>query len=243
MRHRVDHRKLGRTRAHRKAMLANMVMSLFDKERITTTDARAKEARRTAERLITRAKKGYAAYKEHQSLKEAGKDVEAKQMQAVALAHWRQASRVVKKRNVLKKLFDEIAPQYLERPGGYTRILHLGTRPGDNAKKVLLELVESDIAAARPTRTKKKTAKGQREGAEEKAAASKKKTKGKKAEAKVEKKPEKEAEKKTKKKGKEEKAAEAADAAEAAPEEPAADTADEAPDTDSSPETPKEKSD
>lgn len=122
-------------------MLANMVTSLFDKERIKTTDSKAKEARRQAERLITRAKKGYTAYQEHQSLLEAGKKAEAKQMQAVALAHWRQASRVVKKRKVLKKLFDEIAPQFLERNGGYTRILRLQTRLGDNARTVLLELV------------------------------------------------------------------------------------------------------
>ena len=91
-------------------MLANMVTSLFDKERIVTTDAKAKEARRTAERLITKAKKGYQAYQEHQSLKDAGKEVESKQMQAVALGHWRQASRVVRKTKTLKKLFDEIAP-------------------------------------------------------------------------------------------------------------------------------------
>jgi len=147
MRHRVDHRKLGRTHAHRKAMLANMVMSLFERERIVTTDAKAKEARRTAERLITRAKKGYAAFQEHKSLKDAGKEAEAKRMQAVALGHWRQASRVVRKRKVLRKLFDEIAPMYMERDGGYTRILHTGNRLGDNAPTVLLELVDSEKGA------------------------------------------------------------------------------------------------
>ena len=152
MRHRVDHRKLGRTAAHRKAMLANMVMSLFEQERISTTDAKAKEARRTAERLITRAKKGYAAFQEHKSLKDAGKESEAKQMQAVALAHWRQASRVIRKKKVLKKLFDELAPLYMERNGGYTRILHTGNRLGDNAKTVLLELVDSQKAAAKAER-------------------------------------------------------------------------------------------
>lgn len=152
MRHRVDHRKLGRTAAHRKAMLSNMVMSLFEQERISTTDAKAKEARRAAERLITRAKKGYAAYQEHQSLKESGKEAEAKQMAAVALGHWRQASRVVRKKKVLKKLFDEIAPLYMDRNGGYTRILHTGTRLGDNAKTVLLELVDSDKGAGRAER-------------------------------------------------------------------------------------------
>ncbi|UCH84031.1 MAG: 50S ribosomal protein L17 [Candidatus Latescibacterota bacterium] len=169
MRHRVDHRKLGRTRSHRKAMLANMVTSLFDKERIQTTDAKAKEARRQAEKLITRAKKGYAAYKEHQTLKEAGKDVEAKQMQAVALGHWRVASRVVRKKAVLKKLFDEIAPQYMEREGGYTRILHLGVRLGDNARTVILELVESEKASEKSKR------RGRRKADEEKAAKPKRK--------------------------------------------------------------------
>lgn len=157
MRHRVDHRKLGRTHSHRKAMLANMVTSLFDKERITTTDAKAKEARRSAERLITRAKKGYAAYQEHLQLKEKGQEAESKHMQAVALAHWRQASRVVRKRSVLKKLFDVIAPQFLERNGGYTRILTLGHRPGDNAKTVMLELVGTDITK-KPMRKGKATA-------------------------------------------------------------------------------------
>ena len=182
MRHRVDHRKLGRTRSHRKAMLANMVTSLFDKEKIQTTDAKAKEARRQAEKLITRAKKGYAAYKEHQSLKEAGKETEAKQMQAVALGHWRIASRVVRKKSVLKKLFDEIAPQYMEREGGYTRILHLGVRLGDNAQTVILELVESEKASEKAKRRGKKkaedekTAKAEAKAERKKAAKPKKKT-------------------------------------------------------------------
>lgn len=130
MRHRVDHRKLGRTASHRKAMLNNMVTSLFRSERISTTDAKAKEARRLAERLITRAKKGYTAHKDGN--------------QAVALAHWRQAARFVKNTTVLRKLFDEIAPHYLERPGGYTRIIKMGIRPGDSARTVLLELVDTE---------------------------------------------------------------------------------------------------
>jgi large subunit ribosomal protein L17 len=189
MRHRVDHRKLGRTHSHRKAMLSNMVTSLFDKSRITTTDMKAKEARRTADRLITRAKKGYAAFREHQSLKEAGKEAEAKQMQAVALAHWRQASRTVRSRSVLKKLFDEIAPQFMEREGGYTRILKLGYRVGDNARTVLLELVGVH-EAAEPTPAKggkgkaakgAKGAKAEPEAAVEGEAKSKAKPKAKKA--------------------------------------------------------------
>ena len=131
MRHRVDHRKLGRTAAHRKAMLNNMVTSLFRSERISTTDAKAKEARRLAERLITRAKKGYTAHKDGN--------------QSVALAHWRQAARVVKNTDVLRKLFEEIAPHYLERKGGYTRIIKMGIRPGDAARTVLLELVDTEV--------------------------------------------------------------------------------------------------
>ena len=131
MRHRVDHRKLGRTSSHRRAMLRNMVTSLFNSERITTTDAKAKEARRLAERLITRAKKGYAAHRDGDK--------------AVALAQWRRAARVVQDTDVLRKLFEEIAPHYLERNGGYTRIVRLGTRLGDNAREVLLELVDTEV--------------------------------------------------------------------------------------------------
>jgi large subunit ribosomal protein L17 len=148
MRHRVDHRKLNRTASHRKAMLCNMVTSLFDNERITTTDAKAKEARRLAERLITRARKGYNAHQEGRNLREAGKDDEAREMEAVALAHWRQAGRYVRKVAVLRKLFEEIAPQFLERDGGYTRIVKLSRRLGDNARTVLLELVDTEKTAA-----------------------------------------------------------------------------------------------
>lgn len=114
-------------------MLNNMVTSLFASERITTTDAKAKEARRLAERLITRAKKGHAAQQDGNN--------------DVALAHWRQAARYVRKVSVLRKLFEEIAPHYSERNGGYTRIIRLGTRAGDNAQQVLLELVDTKTTA------------------------------------------------------------------------------------------------
>ena len=145
-------------------MLNNMVTSLFDKERIQTTDPKAKEARREAEQLITRAKKGYAAHKEHLALKDAGKEAESKAMQAVALAHWRQAGRVVRNTTVLKKLFNEIAPQYMERPGGYTRIVKVGTRLGDNARTVLLELVGTKVTST--PLTKKARKKGEKKDAE-----------------------------------------------------------------------------
>ena len=133
MRHQKDHRKLGRTAAHRKAMLRSMVTSLFAAERITTTGPKAKEARRVAEKLITRAKKGHRAHKDGAT--------------SVALAHWREAGRYVRSTEVLRKLFDQLAPLYMERNGGYTRIIRLDhTRVGDNAKMVMLELVDSEIS-------------------------------------------------------------------------------------------------
>lgn len=153
MRHRVDHRKLGRTAAHRRAMMRSMVTSLFQTERITTTAPKAKEARRVAERLITRAKKGYRAHQEGMSLRSSGKDEEAQRLEAVALNHWRQAGRFVRTPDVLRKLFDNIAPHFLERNGGYTRIIRLdGSRVGDNARLVLLELVDTDVTRKPLTR-------------------------------------------------------------------------------------------
>lgn len=161
MRHRVDHRKLGRTAAHRKAMLSNMVTSLFKSERITTTDAKAKEARRLAEKLITRAKKGYTAHKD------GNKDV--------AQAHWRQAARYVKKTAVLRKLFEEIAPHYLERDGGYTRIIRLQHRLGDNAQEVMLELIDTAVTK----RAKGDTGEGEAKADEKKSSKAKTKAKSK----------------------------------------------------------------
>lgn len=125
-------------------MLCNMVTSLFAAERISTTEAKAKEARRLAEKLITRARKGYTAHRDGVNLRDAGKEEEARQMESVALAHWRQAARHVRKISVLKKLFEEIAPQFLEREGGYTRIVRMNRRLGDNAQTVLLELVGTE---------------------------------------------------------------------------------------------------
>lgn len=110
------YRKLGRNTAHRKAMLRNLVTDLFREGRIATTDTRAKEARRQAEKMITLAKRG---------------DLHAR----------RQVLAYVYDETVVAKLFDEIAPKYEERQGGYTRILKLGPRRGDNAEMVFLELV------------------------------------------------------------------------------------------------------
>ncbi|PID79453.1 50S ribosomal protein L17 [bacterium DOLZORAL124_64_63] len=118
MRHNVKGRKFNRTAAHRKMMFRNMVTSLFEHERITTTVTKAKEARGVAERLITFAKKG---------------DLHSRRM----------AARKVMEPAVLQKLFDDIGPRYADRQGGYTRILRLGPRRGDNAELAILELVDS----------------------------------------------------------------------------------------------------
>lgn len=118
MRHRKDHRKLSRTSSHRRALLRNLVTALFQYERIETSVAKAKEARRFAERMITFAKQG---------------DVAAR----------RQVASYVMKPEVVSKLFDTIAPWYTERQGGYTRILRIGRRLGDAGETCYLELVKS----------------------------------------------------------------------------------------------------
>jgi large subunit ribosomal protein L17 len=110
------YRKLGKPTAHRKAMLRNLVTDLLREGRISTTECRAKEAGREAEKMITLGKRG---------------DLHAR----------RQALTYIYDESVVKKLFDDIAPKYAERNGGYTRILKLGPRRGDNAEVVFLELV------------------------------------------------------------------------------------------------------
>jgi large subunit ribosomal protein L17 len=125
MRHNVSGRKLNRTPAHRKMLYRNLVTALFKHERIQTTVPKAKEARSVAEKLITFAKRG---------------DLHARRM----------AARKVNEPAVLQKLFEEIGPRYAERPGGYTRIMRLGPRKGDNAELAILELVDN---TARPKHT------------------------------------------------------------------------------------------
>jgi len=116
MRHKRKGRKLGRTSAHREAMLSNMVVSLFDHEKIKTTEPKSKELRRTAEKLITLAKRG---------------DLHSRRL----------AAKKVHDKKVLKKLFDDIGPRYTDRNGGYTRITKLGVRFGDGASMSVIELV------------------------------------------------------------------------------------------------------
>ena len=116
MRHGKDHRKLGRTASHRKAMLSNMVASLFLHKRIRTTVEKAKEARRLAEKMITFGKRDTVAAR-------------------------RQVYKTIPQRGVVKLLFDEVAPNFEGRNGGYTRIVRLGRRKGDGAELAFLELV------------------------------------------------------------------------------------------------------
>jgi large subunit ribosomal protein L17 len=120
MNHRNGFNPLSRTTAHRRAMSRNMVTSLFRFERITTTEAKAKEVRRKAEKLITRGK-------------------------VDTVHNRRQAARYISDEIVLAKLFKEIGPRMKDRKGGYTRIMKIGYRQGDAADMVILELVDYDI--------------------------------------------------------------------------------------------------
>ncbi len=122
MRHRKSGKTLGRNTSHRKAMMRNMVTSFFDLEKITTTDARAKELRKMAEKLITMARRG---------------DLHSRRL----------VLQVVRDNKTVAKLFDVIAPRYTDRPGGYTRIIKLGHRAGDNAALSMIELVEEEVVA------------------------------------------------------------------------------------------------
>lgn len=117
MRHHMDRRTLGRYGSHRKAMLANMAASLFLEESIVTTVTRAKELRRVAEKLITRAK---------------GNTLHDRRILRSKMPH----------KEALLKLFDDIAKRYESRPGGYTRIVKIGYRKGDSSPMAVIQLVE-----------------------------------------------------------------------------------------------------
>jgi large subunit ribosomal protein L17 len=144
MRHLRAHRKLGRVTAHRLAMLRNLVTSLLEHERITTTDARAKEVRPIAERMITYGKRG---------------DLHSR----------RQALRIVRSRTVVGKVFDSVARRFADRPGGYTRIIKLGRRLGDGAPLSIIELLPEPSAEKPAKGGKGAPGKGAR-GGKEKAA-------------------------------------------------------------------------
>jgi len=125
MRHRVKGHRLNRSVGHRNALRRNLITELFRHERIRTTKAKAVAIRGAAEKLITLAKRGNA-------VEETAKSVHARRLAAARLND----------PLIVQKLFDEIAPRYVDRPGGYTRIIKIGPRAGDAAEMVLLELVE-----------------------------------------------------------------------------------------------------
>src|SRR5262244_1198135 len=154
MRHRVAGLTLSRPSAHRQALFSNLVAALFYNERIRTTDAKAKETRRLAERTITWARRvGDVLTKkpDRRSPEESARYVHAVRM----------ARRVVRDRGAVLKLFDELAPRYLARRGGYTRIMKLGQRPGDAAPMSLLELIPDEgSASSAPAETPAKGDKG-----------------------------------------------------------------------------------
>ena len=145
MRHRQTTPKLGRTHSHRNAMLRTMVTDLLRHGRIRTTQPKAKALRPLAERMITLGKRE-------------------------SLHARRQAARVIRDKDVLRKLFDELAPRYSERPGGYTRIIKLTARSGDGADMAMIELVEAEMGP-RKKRSKPKKRGGPRTAAQDTAAA------------------------------------------------------------------------
>ncbi len=136
MRHRVAGKKLNRSSGHRNALRRNLVTALFHHERIETTEAKAKAIRGQAEKLITLAKRGLEAEQEDPS-----RGVHARRLAAGRLNRWTTDSDGTRV-DILQKLFQDIAPRYVDRPSGYTRIYKLGPRKGDAAPMVLLELVE-----------------------------------------------------------------------------------------------------
>jgi large subunit ribosomal protein L17 len=152
MRHRRAGVHLSRTSAHRQALFSNLVAALFTNERIRTTDAKAKATRRLAERTITWARRvGDVLTKkpERRSTEESARVVHAVRM----------ARRVVRDRGAVLKLFDELAPRFAGRHGGYTRIVKLDQRPGDAAPMSLLELMPDEGASAPKPESTKETGK------------------------------------------------------------------------------------
>jgi large subunit ribosomal protein L17 len=130
MRHRRARNRLGMETSHRQAMLRNMVTSLLEYESITTTDARAKAIRSVADKMITLGKRG---------------DLHARRL----------AMEILRSKRVMRILFDEIAPRYASREGGYVRVIRKGFRPGDGAEMSLVELVEKKPEKAASKLTEK----------------------------------------------------------------------------------------
>jgi large subunit ribosomal protein L17 len=141
MRHRVPGNKLGRPADQRKAVLRSLATELLRYDEITTTLAKAKAVQPEVEKLITKGKKGFL--QDHHGLYEKAKggDVEAAKQVARAVHLRRQVSAYVYDREVVARVFDEVAPRYTDRKGGYTRILKAGPRRGDNTPMAIIQLV------------------------------------------------------------------------------------------------------
>jgi len=133
MKHRIGYNRLNRKASHRKAMVNNMVTSLFKHERITTTIAKAKEVRKTAEKMVTRAK-------------------------IDSVHNRRLIAKRIKDKAVLNKLFTDISVRFKERPGGYTRVLRIGHRNNDSAEMTILELVDKVVEEKKKPKKEPKAA-------------------------------------------------------------------------------------
>jgi large subunit ribosomal protein L17 len=142
MRHLKSGRKLNRTSSHRRALIRNLITSLLRDEKIQTTDPKAKELRRWADRVITLGKQG-------------------------SLHARRQVLAIVQDKTVVRKLFDSIAPRFKDRPGGYTRIVKLGLRRGDAAPISVIELVGGEAGAEKAGGAKKSRRARRKEAAQE----------------------------------------------------------------------------
>ena len=139
MRHKVHGRKLNRSTSHRKALIKNLAADLICYGKITTTEAKARTIRPVAEKMITLAKRGI--------VKGSSSEVHARRLAAARLPKTRMVEDdegYIEQVDVVRHLFDEVAPRYTERPGGYTRMLKIGKRPGDNADMAVLMLVDDE---------------------------------------------------------------------------------------------------
>lgn len=142
MRHRVHGRRLSRDTAHRKALRKNMISELICHEQVLTTQAKARMLKPAAEKVITLAKRGIAAGQEKPAA-----EIHARRLAATRVSRFRtieDEDGSYYDIDVVQKLFSDIAPRYAERPGGYTRLVKIGKRPGDNAEMAVLMLVDNE---------------------------------------------------------------------------------------------------
>ncbi|MCP4428506.1 MAG: 50S ribosomal protein L17 [Chloroflexi bacterium] len=142
MRHRVHGRRLGRDKSHRSALRKNMIADMICHEQIYTTEAKARMLRPATEKMITLAKRGLAKGADNPPA-----EVHARRLAAARVARYRDVEDedgMIEEIDVVRKLFDDIAPRYADRNGGYTRMIKVGKRPGDNADMAILMLVDEE---------------------------------------------------------------------------------------------------